>query len=231
MLRPLCARHAKGKGGTFLPADRAQAELLSTYAVDLLPKPKLPRSRAGQSRSSGRGALSTAVVGFFMLLRLVIGFMFTMWLLGLALTVIAVVVGAVTNVVTGGSSPPPTPAVSVVHQPAVAPYTIKTWHRAAPHRGTLPDPVLPKAIFPCGVGHGATVERVSCTDRRTDLIGFAVQQAPHGMAHDCTPGDVAYSHGRGWWVCWFPLRDAWVHPWPDVPNPFSDYGGAPDGDR
>ena len=28
------------------------------------------------------------------------------------------------------------------------------------------------------------------------------------MAQDCTPSDVAYSHGRGWWVCWFELRDA-----------------------
>jgi hypothetical protein len=230
-LRPLCHRHAKGRGGQFLPADLVQAELLSTYAVDLLPKPKLPRFHTGTPRSSAKGAATTALVGFFMLLRLVIGFLFTMWLLSIALAMVAVIFGAIANVVTGGSSSQPTPAVSVVHQPAVAPYATHEWHRVAPHHGPPPPPPMVAPAFPCGIGHGDTVELVSCVDPRTDLIGLAMQEAPHGMAHDCIPADVAYSTGRTWWVCWFPLHDAWVHPWPHAPNPFHTDGGAPDGDR
>ena len=228
--RPLCTRHARGKNGPRVPADQIQAELLSTYAVELLPQPTLPRLRSPGSNDA-RDGLAMIVGVLFMVLRGVITAMFMLWLLGLALMVVSVIIGGVVRLVTGSDPSPPTPAVSVVGEPSSAPFVMREWHRAAPHRGTpLPAPV-PELTFPCGVGHGDRVELVPCGDRRAELIGLGMQEAPHGMAQDCTPSDVAYSHGRGWWVCWFELRDAWVHPWPDAPNPFHTEGGAPDGDR
>jgi hypothetical protein len=161
-----------------------------------------------------------------MLLRVVIGVYFALALLSLVLVVAAAVIGAVTHLVTGSDLTPPTPVVSVVGEPSNAPPVTSGQSGTEPHRG-LPLPAsVARVAFPCGVGHGDRVELVACGDRRADLIGLGTLEAPHGMRHDCTPHDVAYSHGRGWWVCWFELRDAWVHPWPNAPNPFHSDGGA-----
>ncbi len=224
-LKPLCAKHAKSVRGDLLPADRVQAELLSTYAVDLLPMPSLPRFRTERANDA-RDFVSMVFGIGFMLLRVVIGGMIAMWLLGLALTALAIVVGAVEHVVFGADEPPPTPAVSVVSELPSVPLATRQWPRTAPHRGAPVPPPLPRITFPCGVGHGDSVELVGCGNPRADLIGMAQQERPHGMEHDCTSLDVAYSHGRDWWVCWFSLRDAWVHPWPDASNPFHSHGGV-----
>jgi hypothetical protein len=224
-MEPLCDKHSKGASGQLLPADQVEAELLSTYAVELLPKPVLPKLRSSPRVNNARDGLSMVFGVIFLLLRLVIGWMVAMWILGLVLSVIALVVSALTSPFTGSDAPSPTPTV-VVTQPPHLTSDAGRWHLIAPHRGTPPPRSMPKLAFPCGVGHGDTVELVSCVDPLADLIGLAMREAPHGMAHDCIPSDVAYSRGPNWWACWFPLGDPWVHPWPNAPNPFHSDGGA-----
>jgi len=155
---------------------------------------------------------------------------------GIVLTVVAVLLGFLVRLWPGGEPvfplPTPTPVVTVA--PPTHMDGTQSWHRIVPHRGVpLPAPI-PAAAAPCGVGHGDFVELVACRGPRVDLLGFGVQERPHGGAADCTGVQDAYSHGTGWWVCWFAIHDAWVHPWATSPNPFGappQIGGVLDGDR
>jgi hypothetical protein len=218
---PLCERHARGVSGPTVPADRVQAELLATYAVDVLPPPTIPKPRPKDPHYA-RDAVSMVVGVLFMVLRGVISAMFLLWLLGLALMVVSVIVGGVMNLVHGrDAAPPPPSAVSAPAYQASHAVT-RAWLGVEPHRGA---PLVPNVVLPCGVGHGSWVEVVSCRDPDADLLGFGVEQTPHGKSHDCMSIDDAYSAGDGWWICWFdPLGSAWVHPWPRAADPFAAGG-------
>jgi hypothetical protein len=227
VLRPFCAKHARGQKGTKLPADRVQAELLSAYAVDVLPQPTLPKPRPSDPHFA-RDAVSMVVGVVFLLLRLVISAMIGLWLLGLALTVVSVVIGGVMGLVHGSDPPPPAPPAAVLPSHP-HPYTAHPWRGIEPHRGTPP---IPDMALPCGAGHGSWVELVPCGDPRADLLGIAMDESPRGRAHDCASPNDAYSSAPDWWICWFDVSgSAWVNPWPDSANPFAPAGGVSDGDR
>jgi hypothetical protein len=177
------------------------------------------------------------VIAVFMAIRFLISLFFVLWLLAIALSVVAVVVGGAYRVVTGWGDPVPTPSV----QPSLAPvdaYIYRAERHLAggvePHRGTPPPPHVPRFALPCAVGQGDHVELVACDDPRADLLGFAQQTDPAGFEKDCQPIDDAYSSGSHWYACWFDVFDqAWLDA--EVvtsPNPFvSPMGGVIGGDR
>jgi hypothetical protein len=220
LLRPVCKRHSIGQAGRRLDAAAVQAELLSTYAVDLLPKPKLPRTaRIGALLPTALKPLEIAGLVVIGILRVVITIFMWFYALAIFLAILSVAIGVVSGLisaVTRDRVVPPTPSVQV-HETALTPQ--RAAHRAVPHPVPVWQPPPPPAA-PCGVGHGNWVELVACGDPQADLLGFAVQDRPHGRLHDCISARDSYSKGPNWWVCWIPLRGARVTPWPDSPNPF-----------
>jgi hypothetical protein len=182
-----------------------------------------------------------AAMAVFMTIRFLIGLLFTLWLLGIALAIVGSIVVGVFNAVTGaGGDPSPSPAVTSQEDAAlhtVGAYVYRSQVRrfggVEPHRGLPRVPPPPNIALPCGVGRGDHVEFVACTDTRTDLLGFGAQSDPSGAARDCVNPTDAYSSGPHWYVCWFaPLDRAWIVPLPSSPNPFvNPLGGALDGDR
>ena len=235
-LSPRCRRHTRGAPG--VPVAAVESELLDEYAVELLPKPEISWGQRlgwrGKGMPSAAQAGIYAVSAVFMLIRIVIGIMFTLWMIGLAFMVAAVVIGALVNVfdtVVHGRDPSPVAraAPSVESSSPDVRFVRHRYARVEPHRGVPPPPRL---AAPCGVGHGDYVEFVECFGPRVDLLGIAQQTDPAGTAKDCFGQTDAYSSGPHWHVCWIALPGAWVDPFPSSPNPFvHPLGGAFDGDR
>jgi hypothetical protein len=177
--------------------------------------------------------LRMAVIVIFGVLRVIISLVMGFYALMMLLAILAIAVGIVSGVISAViPDRRADPSVSVVVPALDAPAS--AWHRTPPHRGSRPLPPLAAIAMPCGVGHGNAVELVACGGPRADVLGFAVQEAPHGRQRDCLGDLDAYSKGAGWWVCWIPLPGARINPWPDSPNPFRvspRLGGVLDGDR
>jgi hypothetical protein len=75
-LVPMCSSHLKKEGATGPPAAEVQSELLSTYAVEVLPKPKF--SRLAPQRTPLSIGLQVAR-GLFAVIRFAIGALFMLW--------------------------------------------------------------------------------------------------------------------------------------------------------
>jgi hypothetical protein len=238
-LAPRCERHGRSSSG--LPAKAVEWELLNTYGVELLPRPTIPRHvrhgiRFKPGMSKPAQVASWFLIAVFMTIRFLISAFFVLWLLAIALSVVAVVVGGAYRLVTGSGDDVATPVVQPPLSPVEAYIYRAERHLAAgvePHRGKPRPPPVPRLALPCGVGHGATVELVACDDPRVDLLGFAQQSDPSGFEKDCQPIDEAYSSGPHWYACWFdPLDQVWLAPEVTSANPFLDpTGGVLDGDR
>jgi hypothetical protein len=213
-LIPLCERHRRSHGEG-LPASAVQAELLSTYGVELLPRPKLRGIRVASQNVTPANVLKWSFLGIFYLIRFLIGALFALWMFGFALAIIAVVVSAVVGAVTGETSASPSAVVSV------APTVPATSYRVVePHRGTPRPPVIPRMRVRCGISHGSWIEFARCDAPWADLLGFASETPPRGPAHDCAPYQDAYSQGKEWNICWSAMPGTLVSPTATSPNPF-----------
>jgi hypothetical protein len=212
-LIPLCDRHWRSKGRGQAPASAVQAELLATYGVELLPRPRLPRpSHQKVAEISAGRVLRWVVLAIFHVLRFVIGAFVALWLIGTAFAVVSVVVGAVVGAVSGTPAPS-----SIASVPPPSPvYTDRTdLHRRQP-----PAPPVPKFAVKCGISHGTWIEFAPCSSPTADLLGFAEGTSPRGAARDCPPDPDAYSLGDDWNVCWLAAPNTWVSPTATSPNPF-----------
>ena len=216
-LVPLCGRHWRSHGDGHLPASTVQAELLSTYGVELLPRPKLRGLQVASRNVTPANVIKWSFLGIFHLIRFLIGAVMVLWMLGIALAVIGVVIGAVMNVVSG--EPVATPSVVVSAPPAT---TAPKMHRVVePHRGKPPPPALPGMAAPCGIAHGDHVELARCLAPGVNLLGISERSRPKGQARDCMGSVDAYTRGQHWWICWIALPGAWIDPHPVSPNPFT----------
>ena len=150
-----------------MPAAQVQAELLSTYAVELLPKPKLPglsRFRPGEPMHPAKDGLTLIAIGIFWVIRFVISAVMLLWIAGIVFTVVAVLLGFLVRLWPGGEPvfpvPTPTPVVSVAPPTRMD----RAWHRVAPHRGVpLPAPI-PALLLRAASG---TATSSSCGVRRS----------------------------------------------------------------
>lgn len=191
-LIPTCSTHAPvygGKRSAITPAE-LERELLSRYAVDLLPlerlhavgfgagPPSVPtrfvmdvRAEARRLRRSPAGWLGVAALVLAFLIVRALGLMPS---------------PDVTNEPT--ASPSPVAVASFSSGPQVRP------------RPDLVEPDAPnwKLAFICGHRVGATVELRSC-DRKAGVVGFA--SSPPEPRKECDPG-TAYTRKKGLSVCW-----------------------------
>jgi hypothetical protein len=237
-LSPRCSAHADGREGT--PAREIQAELLGTYAVDLLPKPSIPLARrlnlpVGGATPGRPRDLPVIVGGVLMMLRVIITTVMALWLLGVVLGFSSSLIGGVWGLFSGGSSEAPV-AVPAAVSPSPAPgwtqpdvgTSIQPMIGIEPHRGPPPARPIPEIAFVCGIGMGKRVEIVSCGRPVADVFGFAEGSAPRGERADCVLGADAYSRGPRWHVCWTTFEGAHLRPWPASTNPFAPTrpGGA-----
>ena len=206
-LIPACRRHAADLGSELVAVTPAelQAELLSEYAVDVLPletlraalvRARVPeavrtfttqaRSEAREFARSGAGQLGAALL---MLLFL--------WLGGRVLSTTA----------PERSTPPIAPTL----REAVSPLPVT----GDPIRYPLRDPEVGArtGVFPlsfvCGRLYGETVELIADCRRRSDLLGIAV--VPPETRRGCE-GD-GYTRKGAFSVCWLSV------PGPPKPHP------------
>jgi hypothetical protein len=216
-LIPLCDRHSRSHGDGHLPASAVQAELLATYGVELLPRPKLRGLRVASRNVTPMNVVKWSVLGIFYLIRFLISALFVLWMLGAALAIIGVVLSAVWGAVTGETSASASPSVIV----SVTPTVPATSYRVVePHRGKPPPPRMPALAAPCGIADGGHVELARCLAPGVNVLGISQRSRPKGQARDCMGKVDAYTRGHGWWICWIALPGAWIEPHPDSPNPY-----------
>jgi hypothetical protein len=212
-LVPLCDRHWRSHGHGQLEASSIQEELLATYGVELLPRPRLARIRRPNSSDiTATNILRWVLLAIFHVIRFVIGAFIALWLIGTAFAVIGVVVGAVVGAVSGSSSPS-----SVAFAPPPSPVHTD---RTDLHRRQPPAPPVPKFAVKCGISQGTWIEFAPCSSPAADLLGFAEGTSPRGAPRDCPPDPDAYSYGDDWNVCWLAMPGTWVSPTATSPNPF-----------
>src|SRR6266550_4426072 len=138
-LIPLCGRHWRSRGHGQSPASAVQEELLATYGVELLPRPRLARIRRPNSSDiTATNILRWVVLAIFHVLRFVIGAFIALWILGAAFAVIGVVISAVVGAVSGPASPSPSMMPSLPPASPVHPYRV-----VEPHRVRTTHPVVP----------------------------------------------------------------------------------------
>ena len=215
-LVPLCDRHWRSHGVGHLPASTVQAELLSTYGVELLPRPKLRGLQVASRNVTPANVIKWSFLGIFYLIRFLIGAVMVLWMLGIALAVIGVVASAVVGAVSGGPAASP----SVVVSPA--PPVPTTPHRIVePHRRKPPAPVVPALAAPCGIAHGDHVELARCLTPGVNLLGISQRSRPKGQTRDCMGKVDAYTRAAHWWICWIALPGAWIELHPSSPNPYT----------
>jgi hypothetical protein len=242
-LFPVCGRHLE-RGRQTVPASTIEAELLSTFGVELLPLARVGRTLGIRHRSAASSAvrlLEHPVRALFMLANAFFAAMMILLVVGTVLSLAFSIIGGVANAMFGHDEPPPTAVVAA--PPSVQPIDDATDSVRADARPIVSDfpelsddrrlttvPAFPAIAFLCGVGDGNRVDIVPCPHRPRALFGFGVREAPHGPATDCLRGWDAYSHGRRFWVCWERLAGApEVERWMHSANPWSvpvDEGGA-----
>jgi hypothetical protein len=216
-LVPLCDRHSRSVGDRGLPASTVQADLLSAYGVELLPRPKLRGLRVASRNVTPANVLKWSFLGIFYLIRFLIGALFALWMLAAALVIMVAVISALVGAVTGETSASPSAVVSV------APTVPTTSYRVLePHRGTPPPPVVPRMRLRCGISHGSWIDFAPCSSPNATLLGFAIDTPPRGPAKDCPPDPSAYSYGKDWNICWSAMPGTWVSPTATSANPFPE---------
>jgi hypothetical protein len=243
-LIPVCRKHAVDQRGPTVPADGIEAELLSTYRVELLPLARVDRALRIRHRSAASlavGLLEHPLRAIFMLVNGFFGAMMLLLVVGTVLSLAFSIVGGVGNAMFVHDEPSPSAAVEipsgavptddVAGTPALGSRSITNDRPVlSGDRRLISLPTFPAFAFLCGVGDGDRVDIVPCDDRPRALLGFAAREVPRGPATDCVKGWDAYSRGRRFWVCWDRLPGApeverWVH----SANPWSvpvDEGGA-----
>jgi hypothetical protein len=243
-LMPFCRKHLAGRNGPTVTASAIEAELLSTFGVELLPIERVDRSLRIRHRSAASAAVRLLEHPARVLFALVHGFFGVMMLLLVVGTVLSIafsIIGGVASAVFGHDGASPTTKVAV--PPSVQPIddvadTVTIGARPivddrpalSGDRRLITAPAFPPFAFLCGVGNGPRVDIVPCEHRPRALFGFGVREAPHGPATDCLKGWDAYSHGRRFWVCWERFTGApEVERWVRSANRWSvpvDEGGA-----
>ncbi|MGZ4149036.1 MAG: hypothetical protein ACXVQJ_03240 [Actinomycetota bacterium] len=236
-----CHRHRPVGAGTRTPDD-LQAELLSTYAVDLLPIDRVARamrrprvaplaSRALRTARS-RNPLELVAIAIFAVIRFAIGVVMTLMLLGWAFAIGAAVIGGVVHAFTADASPSAAVGKSATPHPRLLDSAPRhSARRYPPHRRVLPEPIPTIAIV-CGMQEGRTIRLLperGCLSIEGSLLGFAEQTPPKGARHDCASPWDAYSKGDDFYVCWTAFSGPPVRPWATSADPFTtpkDEGGT-----
>ena len=218
-LLPLCERHWRSRGHGQLEASSVQEELLATYGVELLPRPKLARIRRRNSSDiTAASILRWVVLAIFHVLRFVIGALFMLWAFSGILFIALAIVTGVLGAVFGWNHPDADSSATAV---ALAPPpSLVHADRTDLHRRQPPAPAVPKFAVKCGISHGTWIEFASCSSPAADLLGFAEGATPKGASRDCPPEPDAYSYGKDWNVCWLAAPNTWVSPTATSPNPF-----------
>ena len=234
-LVPYCRKHLAGRSGQMVSATAVQDELLSTFAVDLLPIQRVDRSLRIPSRSVPRSVIGVLEHPFrvlFVLANVFFGAMMLLLVAGTVLSIAFAIIGGVGRAMFGHDDASPTAVIVVPPSaPPIEDVTDTTATGARPIVNDRPElsddrqlitvPAFPAIAFLCGVGDGSRVNIVPCGHRPKALFGFGVREAPHGAATDCVKGWDAYSHGPRFWVCWerftgTPEVERWVrsaNPW------------------
>ena len=244
VLTPFCRKHLAAQNGRTVAASAIEAELLSTFGVELLPIERVDRSLRIQSRSVPRsviGVLEHPVRALFLLANVLFGALMLLLVVGTVLSIAFAIIGGVGRAVFGHDDASPTGVIVVPPSaPPIEDVTDTVTAGARPIVSDRPElsddrqlitvPAFPAIAFLCGVGEGSRVNIVPCGHRPKALFGFGVREAPHGAATDCVEGWDAYSHGRRFWVCWERFKGAPdVERWTHSANPWSvpvDEGGA-----
>jgi hypothetical protein len=193
-LTAACASHARGSSGG-VDARAVQWELLSTYAVDLLPIERVadalklpPRPKS----SPGRTVLEAIATGIMLLISLAINVLGFLWVAGTILAVAGFAFGVVTHVL--GIGQPADAALS----PGIV--------RAAGHVLVDYPDVDPPMRVVCGRGVGGVIVFADCASANDDVVGVATQAPGSGPTVDCLGDWVAYSYGGDHRVCWHPTE-------------------------
>jgi hypothetical protein len=245
VLTAVCTKHSKGVTGPSWPADQVQAELLSTYGVDLMPIERVAKSlRTGSvvTRSAPPEPVKVAALALWSIVKMLLTGLFMLWAYsGLIFVALALVFGAFNAVTQALGLAPAKPAAAAPVATAPPPSTsIVAWspHIPAapivsdfPDRGVHPALVtLPPFAVVCGMGSGVLIDVVACKVDGADLLGWAERSPPHGPKEDCVGRWDAYAHGRRFWICWNDfLETSDIERWVHSPNPWSipvDEGGA-----
>jgi hypothetical protein len=240
-----CRRHRPVGPGT-RSADDLQAELLSTYAVDVLPldriadamrRPRVPIAARVARPARSPNAVELVATAIFAVIRFAFGAVMTLMLLGWALAIGGAVIGGVVHAFSADASPSAAMGVTPTPHPRLLDLPPRgAARRYPPHRRVISEPIPAVAIV-CGSQQGRAIGLVPakrCPDAEDALLGFAQQTPPRGARHDCAPGWDAYSRGKDFSVCWTALPGSRVRPWATSPDPFTTpkaEGGALHGDR
>ena len=242
-LTVVCRRHRLGSRAAARPAVEAQAELLSTYGVELLPIERVSRqlqTGAGRVARPASWYVQITLTGIFRLLGFVVNAVMAMWIIGWFLVIGVAVIGGILHLFGPGSVARRAASPSVVVQspsPVADVVNMAPPETDEPYRGGLPEPPVSfrDIAFLCGVGAATRVDLVPCTPEGSALWGFAALTEPKGARNDCVEGWDAYTRGPHYWICWFGFgRNAFVHRWASAPNPFmiaESEGGALDEHR
>jgi hypothetical protein len=232
-LLAVCERHRSDvRGIPSIPADQIQAELLSTYGVDLMPIERIDhtmRTRVGGTapaapvdpiKTVGRLVLSVVKAVFLGL--------FWLWALSGFIFVAVALLSGVASIFIHPHDHPTVATASPVAQT----YVVVPPKHHHPYRGT-PRPFRrppPAWATVCGVGAGSHVEYAPCWDPGSDLMGFAERTEPKGPKTDCFGTWDAYTRGPHYSICWSSFGlPVFVHPWATAPSPWSvpyQEGGA-----
>jgi hypothetical protein len=214
-LVPMCSSHLKKEKATGASAAEVQSELLSTYAVEVLPKPKIPRLTPQRTPTS----LGLQVgKGIFAVIRFAIGALFMLWAFSGILFIALAIATGVLGAIFGWNHPDADPSATAV---ALAPPpSLVHADRTDKHRRQPPAAPVPKFAVKCGISHGTWIEFAPCSLPAADLLGFAEGTSPRGAARDCPPDPDAYSYGDDWNVCWLAMPGTWVSPTATSSNPF-----------
>jgi hypothetical protein len=243
-LIPVCRRHSTGQRGESVEAQVIEAELLSTFGVELLPLERVHRALRIRHRSAASSSIRLfehPVRTLFALASAFFGAMMIVLVVGTMLSLAFSIIGGVASAMFGHNGPSPTAVVAVPSstQPiddvagtvtVDAPTIVNDFPELSDDRQLITFPAFPALALLCGVGDGSRVDVVPCQHHPRALFGFGVREAPHGPATDCLKGWDAYSRGRRFWVCWERLPGApEVDRWVRSANPWSmpvDEGGA-----
>ncbi|MGE5225606.1 MAG: hypothetical protein ACM3OO_01895 [Planctomycetaceae bacterium] len=241
-----CRRHRPAGPGT-KSAEDLQAELLSTYAVDLLPidrvaramrRPRIASPATGARRTArSRNPLELVAIAIFAVLRFAIGAVMTLTLLAWALAIGGAVIGGVVHAFTADARPSAAVSAAATPHPRLLDAPPRdAARRYPPHHRVLPQPI-PRFAIVCGVQDGRAIRLLpskGCLGIEGSLLGFAEQTPPKGARHDCASMWDAYSKGDDFSVCWTAFSGPHVRPWATSPDPFTtpkDEGGTLHGDR
>jgi hypothetical protein len=219
----LCRLHGVRQGRLpSRPATDVQAELLSTYGVQLMPLERVGRPlRAHRPKAlvDPDHVVRGVVRAVFATLGFLIHGYFALTLVLMVAMFCMAIVGGIVRTITGDDPSEDTAANAA--PPSVAPVPgFTTMRESPPPRAGTDMPPPPSFAIVCGAPDGRSVRIVGCGSGQVGLLGFG-QEDPQGVRDDCAGSWDAYSRGRTYSICWTELRSTAPAPRrPSSQNPF-----------